>query len=254
MASASIARADPLSSLRIAGRLAAILAVLLIALLMHGSWRLVRLPSPWPRFFLGSFAWIAGARRQVLATPLRRDVFLIANHQSWLDVLLLAGVTGSAFVAKGELKRVPVIAWLCGLNRTLFVDRGDRLGIADQIAELRAALSEGYPITIFPEGTTGDGTALLPFKPALLAVLDPPPSGVRVQPVLIDYGEARGEVAWVGDEPGQQNVLRLLGRAGTIRVTLTFLEPFDPAAHPGRKAITAEARQRMADALWAPAS
>ena len=248
MASASIARADAVALFRTALRIAGMLLALIVALMLHGAWRLFRLRSPWPRLFLGAVGWIVGARRRTIGTPRRRNVVFLANHQSWVDILVLAGATGTAFVAKDDLARVPLIGWLCMLNGTVFVARGDRMGIADQIASVRAALADDWPIALFPEGTTNDGTALLPFKPALLAVLDPPPPGILVQPVLIDYGGATPAIVW-GEESGQANALRLLGRRGRFEATLTFLDPFDPAATPGRKAIAAEARARM-EAAW----
>ncbi len=181
----------------------------------------------------------------MIGTPLRRDVVLVSNHQSWIDILVIADATGSAFVAKSDLRAVPLVGWLCTLNHTIFVSRDDRLGIAAQVEQLRTALTQAWPVTLFPEGTTGDGTALLPFKAALFEVLDQPPTGVMVQPVRIDYGVAMRELAWLGDEPGQVNAIRILKRPGSFRATLHFCEPFDPAAFGGRKAIAAEARRRI---------
>ena len=236
---------------RVAARVAAMAAALLLALPLHGLWRLFRLPSPWPRVFLGSVARIAGARPTVIGTPLRRDAFFVANHQSWLDILLLAGVTGTAFIAKRELAGVPLVGWLCRLNHTIFVDRRDRTAIATQIADVKAALDGGWSVAIFPEGTTGGGTALLPFKAPLLSALDPPPPRVRVQPVWIDYGTAAAEIAWIGKETGLANVRRILARRRRVPVTIHFLQPFDPAAIGNRKAIAAEARIRIEAAIAA---
>ncbi|MEH3048399.1 lysophospholipid acyltransferase family protein [Sphingomonas adhaesiva] len=224
-------------------RLAALVVCLLPAVLLHGLWRLVRAPSPWPRFYLGLAARLFGARTRVVGRPLRRDVVFLANHLSWMDIPLLAGATGTAFVAKAELRAAPLIGWLCTLNRTIFVSRGDRMGVERQVAELRDALAQAWAIAIFPEGTTGDGVTLLPFKAALLAALDPPPPGMMIQPVRIDYGEATGELAWVGDEPGQAHATRVLNRPGRFTATLHFLEPFAPQG--GRKTIAAEARARI---------
>jgi 1-acyl-sn-glycerol-3-phosphate acyltransferase len=235
-----------IANLRLSLRLVTLVIALVAALIVHGAWRLFRLPSPWPRLFLGSVAWIVGARVRVVGKPLKRDVVFLANHLSWIDILAIAGVTGSAFVAKGELSGVPLVGWLCTLNRTIFVTREDRLQVSAQIARLRAALGEGWAVTIFPEGTTGDGTTLLPFKAALLAALDPPPPGVRVQPIRVDYGAATAELAWVGDEPGQVHALRVLRRRGTFPVTLHVCEAFDPAELDGRKAIAARARDAIA--------
>ncbi|MBW6527615.1 1-acyl-sn-glycerol-3-phosphate acyltransferase [Sphingomonas sp. RHCKR7] len=224
-------------------RLAALVAWLLLALSLHGLWRVMRARSPWPRRFLGVSARLFGARVRVIGTPLRRDAVLLANHLSWLDILLLAGASGCAFVAKAELRGAPLVGWLSTLNRTVFVRRGDRLGVADQVAALRTALTRGQPVAIFPEGTTGDGATLLPFKAALLAALDPPPPGLMVQPVRIDYEPAARALAWVGDEPGAAHARRVLERRGTFVATLTFLAPFAPTGD--RKAIAAEARRRI---------
>ena len=237
-----------IANLRLAARLFALVVALLGGLVLHGLWRLLRRPSPWPRRFLGLVARIVGARVRVIGRPLTRDVLLLSNHLSWIDILAIAGATGSAFVAKGELRSVPLVGWLCTLNRTLFVTRENRLQVAAQIAQVRDAIGAGAAVTIFPEGTTGDGTHLLPFKAALLAALDPPPPGVSIQPIRVDYGPATRELAWVGDESGQTHALRVLRRRGSFPVTLHLLDPFDPAAAGDRKAIAARARAAIAAA------
>ena len=212
--------------------------------MLHGLWRAVGARSPWPRRLLGLVARIVGARVRVAGTPLRRDVVFVSNHLSWIDIPLLAGATGTTFVAKGELRSVPLVGWLCTLNNTLFVERGDRMGIRAQIERLRAALANGWAVTIFIEGTTGDGRTLLPFKPALLAAIDPPPPGLRVQPVRIDYGQETEALAW-GDESGAAHARRILMRRGTFQATLNFAQSFAPEDHGGRKGVAAEARRRM---------
>lgn len=237
----------PVQVLRIGARLVALVVVLLIALCLHGLWRLVRAPSPWPPRFLGMVARIAGARLRVTGTPLRRDVLIVSNHLSWIDILVLAQASGTAFVAKDDLAGVPLIGWLCTLNETIFIARGDRSSVGEQVATVRRAIATGRPVTVFPEGTTGDGETLLPFKAALLEGLDPPLPGVRVQPVRIDYGAATPGICW-GDETGQANALRILARRGSYPANVGFAEPFDPAAFPGRKAIAAEARRRLESA------
>jgi 1-acyl-sn-glycerol-3-phosphate acyltransferase len=226
-------------------RLIALATLLLVLLPVHGAWRLVRRPSPWPRRFLGMCARIVGARAAVIGTPLRRDVVILANHLSWIDILLLAGCANAVFVAKGELRGAPLVGWLASLNDTIFVARDARMAVGAQVDAVRAAIGP-RPVAIFPEGTTGDGIALLPFKSALLASLDPAPPGVEVQPVAIDYGVATRELAWTGGETGVSHALRVLRRPGTFTATLRFLPPMPPA---GRKAIAAEARRRIA-AVW----
>ena len=235
--------------LRIAARVAALAAILLALVPLHYLFRLFAYGSPFPMLFLRWAARIVGARVVKIGTPLRRDVFFVANHVSWIDILALAGASGTAFVAKHELSQVPVIGWLCGLNRTVYVQRENRLGVAEQINALREALADNWSVTVFPEGTTTDNQSLLPFKTSMLSVLEPPPPGVLVQPVLMDYGEIGEWIGWVGEEGGLDNAMRVLARKGTFAVRIHFLEPFSPEDFRGRKAIGARARAAIEAAL-----
>ena len=106
---------------RIAVRGFGISVILIPVLILHYLWRVARIPSPWPRYFLGWTGWIAGARAKKSGTNVRRDVVFIANHISWIDILVIAGASGSAFVAKAEIRDAPVVGWLATLNRTVFV-------------------------------------------------------------------------------------------------------------------------------------
>lgn len=239
----------PMGWSRIGVRTAGIIAILIPLVILHYLWRAVRLSSPWPRLFLGWTGWIVGARAERLGEPVRRDVVFISNHISWVDILVIAGASGSAFVAKAEIRAAPVVGWLSTLNRTVFVSREDRAGVGEQIDRLREALADIWSVTIFPEGTTDDGRSLLPFKSSLLKILEPAPPGVLVQPLLLDYGVSGPDIGWLGIESGKDNALRVLARRGIFRVGVRFLEPFSPTEFVGRKAIAAEARVRIAAAL-----
>lgn len=190
-------------------------------------------------------------RVRVEGRPLGRHVLFLANHVSWLDILLLAGVSGAAFVSKAEVARWPVIGWLAGLHDTIFVARSERSAVRGQADTLRDALAQGRPVALFPEGTTSGGEHVLPFRASLLASLYPPLAAVRVQPVAIDYGPALADIAWVGDEPAPANAGRVLARCGTAVVTLRFLDPIDPANHADRKALAAASRAAIMAALGA---
>jgi 1-acyl-sn-glycerol-3-phosphate acyltransferase len=215
----------------------------------HYIYRVISYGSPFPKWFLAYATWVVGARVQRHGTPLRRDVFFIANHVSWVDILALAGASGTAFVAKAELASSPLVGWLAGLNRTVFVQREDRLRVADQINALREALMDNWSVTVFPEGTTTDGHSLLPFKSSMLSVLEPPPPGVLVQPVVLDYGRVAEWIGWIGEEGGLNNFKRVMARPGSFPLAVHFLEPFSPAEHRGRKAVSNEARKRIEETL-----
>ena len=244
-------RPDALGWCRVALRGAMVIVAMLVLVPMHLLWRTLRYGSPIPMLFLAVVARMAGARIVRHGTPLRRKVMFTANHISWLDIPAMASQTGCAFVAKAEVAQAPVIGWLAKLNRTVFVQREARMAVADQVNELREALADAWSITIFPEGTTTDGHSLLPFKSSMLRVLEPPPEAVLVQPVMLDYGEVAEWIGWVGDEPGLSNILRIFARRGSFALHVHFLTPFDPRDYAGRKAIAAESRRRIEQALTA---
>lgn len=208
----------------------------------HQLWRLASRHSPWPRIFLGSIAWLAGVDVRVVGSPKAKGAFLLANHVSWIDITAIAGVTGSSFVAHEGLAAHPLLRWLCRMNDTVFVARHDRASVARQITQVREAIRDTGALTIFPEGTTGDGKAILPFKSSLLSAIDPVPDGIAVQPVWLDYGPDATEIAWAGDEHGVDNVLRILARARPITVTIHFLPPLAGAELANRKTIAVAAR------------
>ncbi|MBW8783652.1 MAG: 1-acyl-sn-glycerol-3-phosphate acyltransferase [Novosphingobium sp.] len=242
---------SPIGWTRLAMRVLLLALTLAILVPLHYAYRLIAYGSPFPRLFLAAATRIIGVRTAVVGKPLRRDVLFIANHVSWLDILAIAGASGTAFIAKAEVARTPVIGWLARLNRTVFVKREARLDIAAQIDALRKALADNAAIAVFPEGTTTDGHSLLPFKTSMLRVLEPPPPGVQVQPVFLDYGAMAEEIGWIGLESGLNNVRRILSRSGTFVLRLHFLAPFSPDEVGGRKAIAAEARRRIEAALCA---
>jgi 1-acyl-sn-glycerol-3-phosphate acyltransferase len=237
--------------IRVILRVLAMACALLLCLPLHYLWKLSGRPSPWPRRFLAMVARAAGMRVRVVGVPLERDVLFLANHLSWLDILVLAGASGTAFVSKAEVAELPVVGWLAGLNNTVFVARSERAGVRGQADALRNALAGGQPVALFPEGTTDGGLDILPFRASLLAALFPPLPGVKVQPVAIDYGSSAHDLAWVGREPGLDNVRKVLARRGTAEVTLRFLAPVDPAAGD-RKAVARAARAEIVEALGSP--
>ena len=236
--------------LRIALRIAALALVLACCIPLYYLTR--ALPgrhNPWPRAFLASVVRIAGVDVEVSGDRLPGGVFLLANHVSWIDIPAIAGVTGAAFVGHDGLASMPLLRWLCTMNDTVFVARHDRASIARQIEDVRAALRDTGALAIFPEGTTSDGTGLLPFKSSLLSALDPVPPGIAVQPVGLDFGVEAASIAWVGEEHGLHNFLRVLARRRPVRLRMHFLPPLEGDALANRKTMAAAARSAILLAL-----
>jgi 1-acyl-sn-glycerol-3-phosphate acyltransferase len=240
-------RIRPLGRGLIVFRLVLMLVMLVLCTPLHLLWRVIGAGRWWPRVFLSSIGMIAGMHLRVEGKP-AKGALLLANHVSWLDIPALAQVTGSAFVAHDGLAAFPFLKWLCEMNDTVFIARGDRSSVAGQVQQVRAAMAGRGTLPLVPEGTTSDGTGLLPFKSSLLSALDPLPPGAVVQPVLLAYEDA-ARIAWVGEEHGLDNFKRILARLRPIRLTLVFLPPLAEAELVDRKAISAAARAQIAGAL-----
>ncbi|HEY7808586.1 MAG TPA: lysophospholipid acyltransferase family protein [Croceibacterium sp.] len=213
---------------------------------LHVVLRLAGKPSLVPPTYLCGIGWIAGLRFTVEGKP-RKHALLLANHLSWLDIMALAAVSRTAFVAHSGLAVSPALKWMCEQNGTLFITRDRRHTVAGQVAQVRDALG-GRRLTLFPEGTTGDGRGLLPFKSALLSAVGQLPAGVPVQPVALIYTDA-ADIAWLAGEPGLTNAFKILGRTHGVHLTLRFLPPLAGRALADRKAIAAAARHAIAREL-----
>ena len=240
---------DPAGALRVVARSLWLVAIAAVCVPLQLVWRQLGWQSPWARRFLAWSARACGIRAATIGQPVGRDVFYIANHLSWTDALILGGQTGAVFVAQDGIANWPGIGFICSINDTIFVNRGDRMGVPAQIAAMRTQFASRSRIAMFPEATCSDGRRLLPFKAPLFAMLIPPPPGSTIQPVVIDCDEAGRNLAWVGMETGAANAWRLLARPGTWEARVHFLEPFSPADTPDRKALSARARGAIAAKL-----
>jgi 1-acyl-sn-glycerol-3-phosphate acyltransferase len=184
------------------------------------------------------------------AHPAGRPVVFVSNHSSWLDVLVLGATLEAAFVAKAEVGTWPVIRTVARLGRTVFVSRR-RAGAGREAHEMAERLAAGESLILFPEGTTSDGTRVLPFRSALLGALQVgAPEGDRhgavVQPVSVVYDRLNGlpvarknrpTFAWYGDMEIASHAWRLATEP-TARVTVRLHQPIDPEAFASRKALT----------------
>jgi 1-acyl-sn-glycerol-3-phosphate acyltransferase len=224
-------------------------ALFLICVVPHLLSRLIIGRSAWPRRFLRSAGWIVGARVRLSGPPVRPHTLLVCNHTSWLDILVLGGATDCRFVSKAELGH-PFVHWLADQSRTIYIRRDRRKETRNQALAIATALRDERPVALFPEGTTGPGDRLLPFRPALLEAAALADEDVHIRPVAIDYGSAATQVGWY-QESGRDNVVRLLGGKGHLHVTIRLLEPL-PAGHD-RKSLARLSEEAIAAAL-APAS
>ena len=235
--------------LLVAIRLAAMVVWLLSCIPAYFLARPFSHRNPLPRIFLAGICRIVGVRVTTTGKPGGPRRIMLSNHLSWLDIPVLSATTGAAFVAHDGLTGSPLLKWLCDMNDTIYIARSRRSTVARQVMQVRNALDASSILTLFPEGTTGDGATLLPLKSALLSAIAPPPPGVSVQPVFLEYGGATRDIAWVGDEPGLDNFFKVLARRKGITATVHFLPPLAGDALSDRKAMAEATRGTLEHAM-----
>lgn len=171
-------------------------------------------------------------------------VLYVCNHVSWLDIFVLGSQLPAAFVAKSEVRRWPLVGWLSQLQPTLFVTRDDIHGARSQARALADMLVRHGRVILFAEGTSTDGSHVLPFKSALFDGLGQLPD-LQIQPITLAYTALSGQpltatnrdrVAWYGDMTLPPHLFRLAGER-RIDVALDFHMAFPAAAEPDRKAL-----------------
>jgi len=179
-----------------------------------------------------------------------RPVLFIANHCSWLDIVTFGSRLPGCFVAKGDIAHWPVISLIAKLGRTIFVSR-TRASVGREQTELSRRLAAGDNIILFPEGTTSDGTRILPFSSAFLA-LAADPSRPAVQLVTLVYDQIDGMpvqrrdrpgISWYGDMYLLPHVL-IVARRRRLHATMVFDPPITPTT--GRKALAHTLEARLA--------
>lgn len=165
---------------------------------------------------------------------------LVANHVSWIDVLVLGSREPLCFVAKREVVSWPLVGSLARLAGTVFVDRARRRALLQVNRAMAARLGAGRSVLLFPEGTTHDGTRRGRFLTSHLACLRdrlaaaPDVTACPVQAVAITYSGAHA--AWIGDDTLLPHLWRVLRRP-PLSCALAYAIPRDVGRGDDRKVL-----------------
>ncbi len=210
-----------------------------------------------PQWYHRQVCRILGIRLNVTGEVAPGAALIVANHTSWLDIVVLSALAPVSFVAKREVGSWPFVASLAHLQRTVFVDRERRASAGDTAGEMLERLAQGDKLVLFPEGTSSDGNRVLPFRSTLFAAVKPshgvgagaaPAKDAVVQTVSIVYTRlhglpldraARPLVGWFGDMEMGSHAWELL-QAGPLDVELGVGRPVKLEEFPDRKALALE--------------
>jgi len=209
------------------------------------------------------FTRLIGIKVRVIGQPLKRQggrpVIYVSNHSSWIDVAVVGGVLDGCFVAKGDVATWPVVSTIARLGRTVFVSRS-RATTGKERDVMRGVLKAGDNLILFPEGTSSDGSRVLPFRTSFFAAAEPMVGGdlstmPLIQPVSVVYDRldgmpvgraSRPVFAWYGDMDIASHFGRLTQHIG-LRATVLVHTPLDPARFEDRKALSRAVWQIVAD-------
>lgn len=195
---------------------------------------------------------LLGVRIHVTGSPpWDHAALILANHVSWLDILVITATAPVIFVAKAEVARWPLIGWVARARGTVFVERDRRQRTPKANADIARHLAEGQSIVLFAEGTSSDGNRVLLFRSALVGALREALAQVEagkriaVQPLSVAYTgilglpmgrQHRPIAAWYGERDLLPHLKEIL-RRGAVDVTLRWGEPVEFGGGADRKAL-----------------
>jgi len=169
--------------------------------------------------------------------------FIVANHISYIDTLLLHYATGCIFVARGDVEHWPVIGFVSKMLYIIFIDRSNRLDTKRVNEEIKHALKMGDGVAVFAESRISCGKDVQPFRSALLSA--PVECNMPVHYASITYENIDGTppvsyfVSWWRPEPFPYHIFRLLGYRG-FKARVIF----------GEQPIYGTDRKELANQLW----
>lgn len=233
--------------LRYAWRLPAVLLHILVAipcaLLVASAWgKRARADGSRPaeritRWWSATLIRRFGLRIEAKGEILPGAVMLVANHVSWLDIVLINSQRATGFVAKSEIARWPGVGWLAGHAGTIYHKRGNTDSLVAVMEQMVRELRAGNAVGVFPEGGSGDGSRVRTFHGRIFqAALD---ADAPIQPVALRYGRDGKQdlrVPFARGEGFFPNFMRLLG-APPMTASIQFLAP-----------VPADSRRTMAEA------
>jgi len=200
-----------------------------------------------PRLYHGWACRVLGINLVVEGKPTEASPGLhVVNHTSYLDIEILGATIEGSFVAKTEVAKWPLFGWLAKLQRSVFIDR-KKTAAGNHRSAIIKRLDKGERLILFPEGTSGDGNHVLPFKTSLFGVAEYRRDGVpiAVQPVSVAYVRLDGIplgrsyrpfFAWYGEMDMAPHLWNLLGM-GVLTVEVTFHTPVTIDQFGGRKEL-----------------
>jgi 1-acyl-sn-glycerol-3-phosphate acyltransferase len=183
---------------------------------------------------------VVDARGVASTGAARQGAMVVSNHISWLDIYVIHSWQPVRFVAKSEIRSWPLVGWLCDKTGTIFIERARKRDAHRVLHDITDVMLQGDLVGVFPEGTTTDGSAVLPFHANLMQA--PISGGLPVQPLGLNYldaatGQPTLAAAYIGDTTLLQSLETVL-RAPPIKARLVVGPSLVPVSGDRRELAT----------------
>ena len=226
-------------SLRRGARLAALVLVLLGAVALVPLLPLLpaRRREPLVRTCARGVLRALGIEWSIRGRLPSRHALVVANHVSWLDIVVILAAGRSRLVAKTEVRDWPLVGRIAARTGAIFLDRSRPTRLPAAVAQARAALAAGHVVAVFPEGTTSCGEGAGGFRPAFFqAAID---TGAAVVPLTLRFSAAGApttQPAFIGDDTLLDSLRRVVALRH-LRVTVSVGAAIHPAPAASRRSV-----------------
>lgn len=185
-----------------------------------------------------------------------RNYFMVCNHMSYFDILVLSSIRPSVFVTSVEMENTFFLGDLAKWGGSFFVDRVNRRKMKAEVEALVGLLEDDFNVFIFPEGTSTNGLEILPFKKSLFRV--PFQTGFPILPICLRYQSIDGKpfskencdrIAWHGDMTFGPHFLQLMG-IKNIKAEVHYLEPLDSKSFQNHGDLAKKAQEAISQRYW----
>lgn len=213
-----------------------------------------------PQIWHKGVCLIFGIHLERRGTPYTaHQTIYVGNHMSYLDIPVIGTTLPASFLSKNDVKKWPVWGLLAELQQTEYIDRS-AARTKSEAQNLNARITTGRNLIIFPEGTTGSGETVLPFKSSLFSLLLGGNPDLRIQPMTLELQETDGRppvsqadrelYAWLVSNEAPLHVhLWRFAKSRGAKLTLTFHAPLLAAAYTDRKILASDCHDSVSKGL-----
>lgn len=204
--------------------------------------------------FTGLICRLFGVKINIINGPAKDKIgLLVGNHMGFIDVIVVNSIAPSLFVTSKEIQKTPLLGFLCEMGGCLFVDRKNRSNIENELSEMITFLKNGFRVILYPEATSTNGEAILPFKRTLLT--SAAYANVPIQPYCFNYIKINGEpftlkyrdsVCWYGDISFATGFYRF-ACLKEVSVDVHFLDPVHTKPEDDRAQIADKVREMIVE-------